>query len=238
MMDSAMNQDPADAWDSTMFLYRSALKKVNTKIEILRDEFSSLHKYNPIEHVTSRIKSPESIVKKLRHYGREINIENMVECVKDIAGLRVICSFTTDIYTIASMLEAQTDVKILGIKDYIRNPKPNGYRSYHMLISIPIFTSDNVVDVKVEIQIRTIAMDFWASLEHKIHYKFEGNAPDYMWEQLKECADIVWELDSRMLSLNQKILQAEVPDRSRETAATVETDVIKLAVPDNSGETA
>ena len=129
----------------------------------------------------------------------------MVEYVDDIAGIRIICSFTSDIYQIAEMLANQNDIKVLSVKDYIKNPKESGYKSYHMIVTIPIFLSDRQVDAKVEIQIRTVAMDFWASLEHKIHYKFEGNAPEHIREELVECAHMVSDLDARMLSLNEEI---------------------------------
>ena len=197
--------DQIDKWKSVIFLYNSALKEIATKIEILNNEFMHVHNYNPIEHVKSRIKSPESIVKKLKRNGYEATIENMIEQLNDIAGIRIICSFTSDIYQIAQMIARQSDVTVLQIKDYIANPKPNGYRSYHMVVSIPIYLSDGPVDTKVEIQIRTIAMDFWASLEHKIYYKFEGQAPDHMKEELKTCADMVSMLDEKMLALNESI---------------------------------
>lgn len=205
-MQSAMKYyDDVDSWKTVMFLYNSALKEVGTKLEILNDEFQHVHKYNPIEHIKTRIKTPESIVKKLRRYGYEISIENMVKYINDIAGVRLICSFTSDIYRLAEMIGNQSDLKVLSIKDYIKNPKESGYKSYHMLVSVPIFLSDSVVDTKVEIQIRTIAMDFWASLEHKIYYKFEGDAPDYISRDLRECAEMVSTLDEKMLSLNEAI---------------------------------
>lgn len=199
-----------DAWQTMMFLYNAALKEVNTKIEILNDEFLHVHNYNPIEHVKSRIKSPESIVKKLKRNGYESTIDNMVQHLNDIAGIRIICSFTSDIYTIAEMISNQSDVRVIQIKDYIASPKPNGYKSYHLVVSVPIFLSDGPVETKVEIQIRTIAMDFWASLEHKIYYKFEGNAPEHIRTDLKECADIVEMLDARMLSLNEAIQECKI----------------------------
>ena len=192
-----------------MFLYNSALKEVNTKLEILNDEFKHVHKYNPIEYFKSRIKTAESIVKKLKRYGYESTIDNMVNYVNDIAGIRIVCSFTSDIYRIAEMIGRQNDLTVISVKDYIKNPKENGYKSYHMLVTVPIFLSDRVVDTKVEIQIRTIAMDFWASLEHKIYYKFEGNAPGYISRELRDCADIVSMLDARMLRLNEAIIQAK-----------------------------
>lgn len=197
--------DQVDSWNEVLLVYRSALKEINTKLEILNDEFQHVHRYNPIEHIKSRIKTSESIVKKLKRKGYESTIENMVEHVDDIAGIRIICSFTSDIYQIAEMLANQNDIKVISIKDYIKNPKASGYKSYHMLVTIPIFLSDRTIETKVEIQIRTVAMDFWASLEHKIHYKFEGNAPEHIQKELAECASMVSELDARMLSLNEEI---------------------------------
>ena len=205
-MQEAMNKyEDVDSWKTIMFLYNAALKEVGTKLEILNDEFHHVHQYNPIEHIKTRIKSPESIAKKLKRNGYEASIENMVKYINDIAGVRLICSFTSDIYRLAEMIGNQSDLKVLAIKDYIKNPKDSGYKSFHMLVAVPIFLSDSVVETKVEIQIRTIAMDFWASQEHKIYYKFEGNAPEYISQDLKECADMVAALDDRMLSLNEVI---------------------------------
>ena len=201
--------DQVDQWKSTMFLYNSALKSINTKIEILNNEFIQLYNYNPIEHITSRLKTPESIVKKLKNDGVEVTIENMVEHLNDIAGIRIICSFMPDIYPIADMIAKQADITVLHVKDFIKYPKSNGYKSYHMVVTIPVYLSNGKIDTKVEIQIRTIAMDFWASLEHKIAYKFEGNAPDYLESELKACADMVDILDAKMFSLNQAIAELE-----------------------------
>jgi len=197
--------DQVTSWTEVNLVYNAALKEIGTKLEILNEEFKHVHRYNPIEHIKSRIKTSESIVKKLKRHGYESTIENMVQYVNDIAGVRVICSFTSDIYRIAEMISNQNDIKILSIKDYIKNPKESGYKSYHMLVSIPIFLSDRKVDTKVEIQIRTVAMDFWASLEHKIRYKFEGEAPEHIRDELVECAKMVSDLDARMLSLNEEI---------------------------------
>lgn len=205
MQNAIKNYEDVDSWKTIMFLYNAALKEVETKLEILNDEFQHVHQYNPIEHIKTRIKTPESIVKKLKRYGYETSVENMVKYINDIAGVRLICSFTSDIYRLASMIGNQSDLKVLSIKDYIKNPKDSGYKSFHMLVSVPVFLSDSVVQTKVEIQIRTIAMDFWASLEHKIYYKFEGHAPAYISEDLKACAEMVSQLDDRMLSLNEAI---------------------------------
>ena len=205
MHNAIKNYEDVDSWKTIMFLYNAALKEVETKLEILNDEFQHVHQYNPIEHIKTRIKTPESIVKKLKRYGYETSVENMVKHINDIAGVRLICSFTSDIYRLASMIGNQSDLKVIAIKDYIKNPKDSGYKSFHMLVSVPVFLSDSVVQTKVEIQIRTIAMDFWASLEHKIYYKFEGHAPAYISEDLKSCAEMVAQLDDRMLSLNEAI---------------------------------
>lgn len=198
--------EDADSWETIMFLYKAALKEIGTKIDILNDEFQYVHHYNPIEHVKSRIKSPESIVKKLRKYGYSTSVENMVNYVNDIAGIRIICSFSSDIYRIADMIQKQNDLTVVAVKDYIKNPKESGYKSYHMIVSVPVYLAYTMIETKVEIQIRTVAQDFWASLEHKIYYKFNKNAPEFISKELQECARIVSQLDERMLSLN-KIIQ-------------------------------
>ena len=194
-----------ESWEEVILIYRSALKQIATKLEILNDEFQHVHRYNPIEHIKSRLKTSESIVKKLRRQGHESTIHNMVQYVNDIAGIRVICSFTSDIYRIAEMITNQGDIKVISVKDYLVNPKPSGYKSYHMLVSVPVYLSDRIVDTKVEIQIRTVAMDFWASLENKIHYKFEGKVPEGIENELIECAKMISELDAKMLLLNDEV---------------------------------
>ena len=208
-METVVDRDGVDSWNQVTLIYNSALKQIMTKLDILNDEFQHVHRYNPIEHIKSRIKTPESIVKKLKKHGYESTIDNMVDYINDIAGIRVICSFTSDIYRIAEMISNQSDIRVISVKDYIVNPKQSGYKSYHMLVTLPVYLSDCVKNAKVEIQIRTVAMDFWASLEHKIHYKFEGNAPEHIREQLVECSRIVSDLDDRMRSLNEEIQQLE-----------------------------
>ena len=197
--------DTIDSWKEVNLIYNAALRQVQTKMEILNEEFQHVHQYNPIEHIKARIKTPESIVKKLKRHGVESTIENMVNHINDIAGVRIICSFTSDIYRVADMIRNQKDIKVIAVKDYITYPKTSGYRSYHMIVTVPVYLSDRIVDTKVEIQIRTVAMDFWASLEHKIHYKFEGDAPQHIRTELVECARMVADLDSRMLMLNDEI---------------------------------
>lgn len=201
------NNDSIESWQEVNLIYNAALRQIQTKMEILNQEFQHVHQYNPIEHIKARIKTPESIVKKLKRHGLESTIENMITNINDIAGVRIICSFTSDIYRIADMIRNQKDIQVIGVKDYITYPKASGYRSYHMIVTVPVYLSDRIVDTKVEIQIRTVAMDFWASLEHKIHYKFEGDAPDHIRNELVECARMVADLDSRMLSLNDEIIE-------------------------------
>ena len=198
-------ENDIQSWEEVVLIYNSALKEVGTKLEILNDEFQHVHQYNPIEHIKSRIKTPQSIVKKLKKNHYESTIANMVEHVNDIAGIRVICSFISDIYRIAEMLIKQNDIRVISVKDYIQNPKPSGYKSYHLLITIPIFLSDRIVDTKVEIQIRTVAMDFWASLEHKLKYKQDVDNTEEIVRQLKNCADSIEALDYEMQDIRNKI---------------------------------
>ena len=200
-----LDYEAIESWETLIFMYKSALKYMETKIAILNDEFQAIHKYNPIEHVKSRLKTAESIVKKLKRDGREETLENMVRYMNDIAGIRIVCSFTPDIYLIADMIARQEDIGVLSYKDFMKNPKVSGYTSYHMILAVPVYLSDKAVKVKVELQIRTIAQDFWASLEHKMYYKFEGHAPDYIRQELRNCAKMVSELDEKMLPLNQAI---------------------------------
>ena len=188
-----------------MLLYKFAVSELETKIEILREEFLMIHDYNPIEHTNSRLKSPESILKKLNRKGKSISVVSIRENVKDIAGMRITCSFISDIYRVFDMLEKQSDIKILEVKDYIKNPKSNGYKSLHVLLETPVFMSDGKEIVTVEVQIRTIAMDFWASLEHKIFYKYDQFVPDQLLVELKEAADSAFALDEKMERLHNEV---------------------------------
>lgn len=198
-----------DSWETMMFLYNSALKEVNTKLEILNDEFVHIHNYNPIEYIKSRIKTPESIVKKLKKGGYESTIENMVTYVKDIAGIRIVCSFTSDIYRLAEMIGRQNDLTVISVKDYMKHPKASGYKSYHMIVSVPIFLSNKVVDTKVEIQIRTIAMDFWASLEHQLKYKTKNTVSKELAEELRKCANTISDTDIKMQNIFNQLNELE-----------------------------
>ena len=214
MENTMKNYEDVDSWKTIMFLYNSALKEVGTKLEILNDEFQHVHKYNPIEHIKTRIKTPESIVKKLRRYGYEISIENMVKYINDIAGVRLICSFTSDIYRLAEMIGNQSDLKVLSIKDYIKNPKPSGYRSLHLIVQVPIFLQNEKKMVNVEVQFRTIAMDFWASLDHKMRYKKELSSEEVeiIQEELYDCARQSAALDERMQGIRDRITKKQRTD--------------------------
>jgi len=209
MQQTFSTNEGIDNWNTTMFLYSSALKEVKTKVEILNDEFQQVHQYNPIEYVKSRLKTPESIVKKLKRHGLESSIDNMVTYIKDIAGIRIVCSFTDDIYKLAEMIGKQRDLTVVSVKDYIKNPKESGYKSYHMLVTVPIYMSDRIVDTEVEIQIRTIAMDFWASLEHQLKYKKKIENPETIARELKQCADVICIVDKHMQEIRNMIEEVQ-----------------------------
>lgn len=188
-----------------MLTYQFGLDEVMTKINILKAEFTQLHDYSPIEHVSSRLKSFESLLKKVKDRGYPISIDGIRNNIYDIAGIRIVCSFLKDAYIIADMLTRQPDVTVLDVKDYIRDPKPNGYRSLHLIVEIPVFLSNAEEKVHVEIQIRTIAMDFWASLEHKIYYKFDSEIPAHLKEQLYIAAQVANDLDVRMEKVSDEV---------------------------------
>jgi putative GTP pyrophosphokinase len=187
-------------------LYESAIEVVKTYLGILDSEFSIKYQRNPIHDIKSRLKSAESIIGKLNKKGIPLTPENARKNLLDIAGIRVTCYYISDIYVLAEMLSHRDDFIVIKQKDYIKDPKPSGYRSYHMIINVPVYLAAQKRYAPVEIQIRTIAMDFWASLEHKIHYKFEGNAPDNIKNDLAICAKMVAALDDKMLSLNEEII--------------------------------
>ncbi|WP_312810849.1 GTP pyrophosphokinase family protein [Sedimentibacter sp.] len=195
-----------------MMSYKFALNEMNTKIDILMQEFQYIHDYNPIEHVKSRLKTPENILKKVQRKGFELSLPSIKENIRDIAGVRITCSFLSDIYKVSEMLQSQKDITVIECKDYIKNPKPNGYKSLHLIIQIPIFMSDRVESVYVEVQIRTIAMDFWASLEHKIYYKYDKEVPSKLIDELKEAADSVSQLDNKMESIHRKVSEYKEKD--------------------------
>lgn len=190
-----------------MMKYKFALDEMTTKIEILEEEFSYVHDYNPIESISSRLKTPESLLQKLKRKQIPLNINVIEKNIKDIAGVRINCSFQKDIFAIKEMLESHDDLKVIDVKDYISKPKPNGYRSMHMIVEVPVYLSNCREHIPVEIQIRTVAMDFWASLEHKIFYKFEAAVPSQMLDELKKVADQSAALDKQMEALHNQSLR-------------------------------
>lgn len=192
-------------WRDLLLLHKFALEEIGTKVNILNEEFLYISDYNPIEHIKTRIKKPLSIRKKLIRRGYSTTVKNALEQITDIAGVRIICSFKKDIFTVAEMISKQDDIEIVRICDYVTNPKPNGYQSYHMIIKVPVFLSSRTEKVSVEIQIRTSAMDFWASLEHKIYYKYDNKVPEELIVKLKECAQISSDLDEKMYSIKESI---------------------------------
>lgn len=210
-----------------MLMYNSALKEIETKVKILSDEFHTLYRYNPIEHIKTRIKSPESIIRKLEKKGVAITYQNMAKYLDDVAGIRIICSFLQDIYRIVDMFEKSSDLKIIQEKDYIKRPKPSGYSSYHLIVLVPVSFSSGDVNVKVEIQIRTIAQDFWASLEHKIKYKYENEVPKEISAELVECATMINQLDKKMSYLGNGTVD-ELTESMKKDNITHETDNLRM----------
>jgi putative GTP pyrophosphokinase len=190
--------------DFTRFMmrYRFGMDEIVTKLSILRDEYAHLHDENPIENISSRLKRPESIVEKMERKGTAPTFESIRDTITDIAGVRVVCSFVSDVRRVFDQLCSQADITVRDVRDYIAEPKPNGYRSLHALIEVPVFLTDGAAPVLVEVQIRTIAMDFWASTEHKIYYKYREDVPQSLLDGLKEAAESAAELDQRMQELH------------------------------------
>lgn len=205
MMETQISDENMDKWKHLFLLSKFGIDEIETKLNILNEEYHFLHDYNPIEHITTRVKDPQQIVKKLIKGKHAPTVENAEKYVHDIGGVRVICSFAKDVYTVAKMLEQQSDVTVIKVKDYIANPKPNGYRSLHMLIEIPIFLSNEVKNVITEVQFRSISMDLWASIEHKIYYKSAINIPKELENRLTRCADKLNEIDLEMYNIKEEI---------------------------------
>ena len=190
-------------------LYLAATREITTKLENLNDEFKYAKDRNPIHQINARVKTPKSIMNKLTRRGFELSVESARNNLTDIAGVRVICSYIDDIYLIAKLLTSQDDVEVIRISDYIKNPKPNGYRSLHLIVTVPVFLSESTELVKVEIQIRTIAMDFWASLEHELWYKLTNKKTEEIIRELKDCADGIADIDVRMQNLHSILARSE-----------------------------
>jgi len=209
-----------DEFTRFLMKYKFGMDEVETKVSILRQEFTHLHDYNPIEHVTSRLKSPESILGKIERKGIDPSFEAIREGINDIAGVRIVCSFVSDVYRIWDALTRQTDLGVIDVRDYIATPKPNGYKSLHAIVEVPVFLSDGPVPVRVEVQIRTIAMDFWASLEHKIYYKYDRRVPDELLNDLGRAAKTAASLDATMERLHDEVSTPDSPVDTRSRDAT------------------
>lgn len=188
-------------------MYAAAIREINARLTTLDEEFSYRHRHNPIHHIESRVKSLPSIVKKLRQAHHPVSISAAKKYLHDIAGVRVVCRYVDDIYRIADLLLAQDDISLILEKNYIENPKPNGYRSLHIVVDVPVYVSKGKLFIPVEIQIRTVAMDFWATLEHGIRYKATENVPQSIVDRLRECADVITETDYKMQQLFQELQQ-------------------------------
>ena len=188
-----------NAFEKLMIIYTSAMKTLRTKLDVLNEEFKAFYDYNPIDHITERIKSPESIIEKMNKKNLELTYANLIEEIKDIAGIRIVCSFKDDVFKLVDILEGFQDIEILERKDYITKPKQSGYSSYHLIINVPVAFSEQTIYVKVEVQIRTVAMDFWASLEHKLKYKKDTSKKAS--KELIKCANIISKLDDKMLDI-------------------------------------
>lgn len=197
--------ETAREFQHLLMLYESGLKQITTKFEILEDEFQSKHKRNPISTISSRIKDPMSIAEKLNRKGFSMTIDNMVNHLHDIAGIRVTCPFISDVYRVTQMLLSQDDVTLVKFKDYIKNPKESGYRSLHIIVKVAVYFSDEKREIPVEIQIRTIAMDFWASLEHQLRYKKDYNMPENIASELRAISNSIATNDERMEKLARNI---------------------------------
>ena len=198
----------SDHYNSLMMMYRCAIREIQAKLEVLDDEFSAKYNHNPISSIKTRIKKPISIYNKLQKLGYDFTENNIKQHLNDVAGIRVICPFLDDIYAIARLLVEQDDIKLLRVKDYIKNPKENGYRSYHMIVEIPVYFAEGKTPIRAEIQIRTIGMDFWASLEHQLRYKKDmGCCSDHelISKKLYECAQTITAVDDQMENIKKMI---------------------------------
>lgn len=199
-------KDHSENMTNLMSYYKCAIMEVETKLNVLNEEFSLQHDRNPINTIKTRLKSIISITEKLERNNLSLTTENIEEYLNDVAGIRVICSFTDDVYIIANALLSQDDITLIRKKDYIAHPKENGYRSLHLLVNVPIFLQNEKKIMKVEVQLRTIAMDVWASLEHQLRYKKDYKFTDEMAEELKKCADLSSELDYRMERIRRQVI--------------------------------
>lgn len=198
-------RDVVTEYKGMLLLYRSAVKEMTARLEILGEEYRFAHRYNPIRSIESRIKADERIVRKLQRKGKEISPDNIRAYVEDVAGIKILCRYTTDIYRIVDLISSQPGIEVLRSKDYQLDPKMSGYRSYHMIVTVPVALSGKIEPTKVELQIHTMAMDVWAELEYEIGFCAPGKASDHIGKALRECADMIQYLDKKMLEIKEEV---------------------------------
>ncbi|MCI5597157.1 MAG: GTP pyrophosphokinase family protein [Lachnospiraceae bacterium] len=201
-------RDVVTEYKGMILLYRSALKEMTTRLEILGEEYRFGHHYNPIRSIESRIKTDESIVRKLQRKGKDISVDNIQAYVEDVAGIKILCRYTTDIYRIVDLISAQKGIEVIRYKDYQLDPKMSGYRSYHMIVTVPVALSDKIVPTKVEIQIHTMEMEVWNELEYEVGFKCRREVSESVLKKLRECADMIQYLDKKMLEIREEISEA------------------------------
>lgn len=212
-------QKNTEPFETLMAYYRCAIMEVETKFKVLNEQFSLQYDRNPIETIKTRVKSMDSLIRKIRKKGIPMTVESIEKNITDIAGVRVVCSFPEDIYLLADCLLQQDDIRLIEKKDYIENPKPSGYRSLHLIVEVPIFLQNEKRNMAVEVQLRTIAMDFWASVEHKLRYKknIPANQAEQLAKELVECADVSASLDFKMQDIRRRLAQAELENEPEPT---------------------
>lgn len=208
LLENSSTRDNLREYAIQMQRYNAGIKEVTTKLEILDNEFSTRYEYNPIHHVESRLKTPRSIIEKLQRKGLPISLNAIRKNVTDVAGVRVICNYIDDVYRVESLLLGQSDIRLVSRRDYIAEPKENGYRSLHIVVEVPVFLAKGACNVTVEVQLRTIAMDFWASLEHKLRYKSDQEVNEALRRRLQICAEAIAEVDVEMQEINQEVFHA------------------------------
>ncbi|WP_445322345.1 GTP pyrophosphokinase [Paenibacillus sp. IHBB 10380] len=195
-----------DEWKKLPMLYQLALDELQNKIKLIKTELKQQDGYSPIEHIKVRIKEPKSIIEKMKRKGYNLTVENMLNNIHDIAGMRIVCAFVKDIYRLLEHFQQRSDIRVLEVKDYIEHPKPNGYQSLHVILAVPMVLFEGTRWIKVEIQLRTLAMDFWASMEHILFYKYDKQVPPHVLDELKEAAVAAEALDQKMLRIQKEIL--------------------------------
>ena len=216
LLESSSMREGMKEYAAQMQRYNAGIREIKTKLEILDAEFSTHYEYNPIHHIESRLKSPRSILEKLQRRNLPISLDTIRTQLSDVAGVRVICNYIDDVYRVSELLTAQSDIRVISSRDYIKTPKENGYRSLHLVLEIPVFFAEGPVNVTVEVQLRTIAMDFWASLEHKLRYKNDTDVSEELRYRLKICAEAISEVDVEMQDIHQALKQASSEEISSE----------------------